>query len=159
MYHEVPSIFWLHEDYIIAAQDQQLQIYHKWRERQCKLNNITSHFHPCSPYTLHKEGIGDCFYEIPRMAHFVWMIAWRFYFLIGVEAPNIYHLSCLREANGKLITLSIYLPFLHDVSCLVHSPKENLYSWEETYTLEVFQCPCSCLMTSNILEGMNLIFL
>ena len=52
--HEILSIFWLHEDYIIAAQDQQLQIYHKWRERQCKLNNCISHFQPCSPYTLQK---------------------------------------------------------------------------------------------------------
>ena len=42
--HEVPSIFWLHEDYIIAAQDQQLHINNKWRERQRTLNIITSHF-------------------------------------------------------------------------------------------------------------------
>ena len=42
--HEIPSIFWLHEDYIIASEDQKLKIYHKWRERQCKLNNLTSHF-------------------------------------------------------------------------------------------------------------------
>ena len=118
--HEVPSIFWLHKDYIVASQDQQLQIYHKWRERQCKLNNITSHFQPCSPYTLHKDGIGDCFYELSRMAHFVWMIAWRLEFLIGVEAPNIYHLSCLKEANGYHITLSMYLPLLHDESYLVY---------------------------------------
>ena len=135
--HEVPSLFWLHEDYIVAAQDQQLQIYHKWRETQRNLNNITSHFQPCNPYTLHKEGIGDYIYELPRMAQFVWMIAWRLEFLMGVEAPNIYHLSYLEKANGQNMIISMYLPLLHDDNYLVHSPKGNLYSWEETIPLEI----------------------
>ena len=71
------------------------------------------------------------------MAQFVWMIAWRLEFIIGVEGPNIYHLSYLKEAIGQHITLSIYLPLFHDESYLVYPPKENLYSWEETYPLEI----------------------
>ena len=135
--HEIPKTFWLPKDYIIEAKDHQIHIYHKWRERHHELNNLISHFQPCSPYTLQKKGIGDCFYELPRMAHFFWMIAWRLEFLIAIEAPNIYHLSCLKEANGKHMTLSKYLPLFHDKSYLVYPPKENLYSWEETYPLEI----------------------
>ena len=112
--HEVPSIFWLHEDYIVAVRDQKLQIYYIWRERQRKLNNITSHFQPCNPYTFHKEGIGDCFYELQRMAHFFWMIAWRLECLMGVESPIIYHISCLENTNEQHMILSMYLLLLHD---------------------------------------------
>ena len=93
------------------------------------------------------------------MEHFVWMIEWRLDFFSGDEAPHIYHIACLEEANGKNITISIYLPLLHDGRYLVYSPKENLYSWEETYPLKIFQCPCSLLRTNKILEGRTVIFL
>ena len=93
------------------------------------------------------------------MAHFVWMIAWILKFLIGDEAPNIYHLSCIEETNGQHITFSTYLPLLHNESYLVYLPKANLYTWEETYPLEALQYPCSCLRTSDILEGRTVISL
>jgi len=79
------------------------------------------------------------------MAHFVWLIAWRLKFLMGVEVPNIYHLSCLEKANGQHMTLFMYLPLLHDDSYLVHPPKADLYSWEETIPLEILQSPCELL--------------
>ena len=71
------------------------------------------------------------------MNHFVWMIAWRLEFLIGIEVPNIYHLSCLEEANGQHVTFSIYLPLLHDDIYLVYSPKASLYYWEEAHPLDI----------------------
>ena len=77
---------------------------------------------------------------------------------MGIGAPNIYHPSCLEETNGQHINFSIYLPLLRDESYLVYLPKANLYTWEETYPLEVLQHPYSCLRTRNILEGRTVIF-
>ena len=58
----------------ISAQDhQQPHTYHKWRETQLGWKNLIS---PCSPNTLHKLGVEDFSDELPRMAHFIWMIAW-----------------------------------------------------------------------------------
>ena len=53
--------FWLHEDYFIAAQDQQLHIHQKWKEGQHDLSILISHFHAWSPYTIQMGGIGEFF--------------------------------------------------------------------------------------------------
>ena len=58
----------------ISAQDQQKpHTYHKWREKQLGWKNLLS---PYNPNTLHEPGVEDSFDELPRMAHFIWMISW-----------------------------------------------------------------------------------
>ena len=73
----------------------------------------------------------EFFYELPRVIHFVWMIAWGLELLIWVKLPNIFHLSCLKKAISQYLFLPMDLPFLHDEIHLVLSPKANLHTWEE----------------------------
>ena len=83
----------------ISNQDQQQpHTYHKWREKKFVWENIIS---PCSPNTLHEPGIEDFFDELPRMAHFIWMIAWVWESLIGNDILYVFHHSYLEEAIGK----------------------------------------------------------
>ena len=58
---------------ILAQDQQQPHTYHKWREKQLGWKNLIS---PYSPNTLHELGVEDSFDELPRMVHFIWMIAW-----------------------------------------------------------------------------------
>ena len=39
----------------------------------------------------------------------------------------------------------MYLPLLYDEIYLVHPPKVDLNSWEETTPLEIIQSPCELL--------------
>ena len=73
----------------ISSQDQQQpHTYHKWREKPLEWKNLIS---PCSPNTLHTLGVEDSLDELPRMAHFIWMIAWVWESLIGHEIPYSFH--------------------------------------------------------------------
>ena len=38
---------------------------------------------PYIPKTLHELGVEDFFDELPRMAHFIWMISWVWNILLG----------------------------------------------------------------------------
>ena len=75
---------------------------------------------------MHTPGVEDSFDELPRMAHFIWMIAWVWEFLIGNEIPYAFHNSYLEEAIGQQEGFHFNLPPFHDVSHLV------LHTWEET---------------------------
>ena len=86
-------------------------------------NNLIS---PYSPNTLHELGVEDYFDELPRMAHFLWMIAWVWEFLTWNEIPYAFHKSYLEEATGQQEGFHLHLPPFHDVSHLV------LHTWEET---------------------------
>ena len=98
------------------------QTYHKWRKRQLGWKNLTS---PCNPKTLHKPGVVDLFDELPRMAHFIWMIAWVWEHLNGNEIPYVYHQSYLEEAIGQQEGFHLHLPPFHDVRNFV------LLTWDE----------------------------
>ena len=113
----------------ISAQDQkQPHTYHKWRAKPLGWDDSIS---PCSPNTLHKLGVEGFFDELPRMAHFIWMIAWVWDSLIGDEIPYVYHHSYLEEAIGQQEGFHLHLPLSHDVGHLV------LHTWEETWALAV----------------------
>ena len=57
----------------ISAQDrQQPHTYHKWREKPLGWEDP---IYPCSPNRLYEPRVEDLFDELPRMAHFIWMIA------------------------------------------------------------------------------------
>ena len=84
-------------DHDISAQDlQQPHTYHKWREKPLGWEDPIS---PCSPNTLYEIGVEDIF-ELPRLAHFIWMIAWVWKSLIGNNIPHVHHHSYLEEAIG-----------------------------------------------------------
>ena len=74
---------------------------------------------------MHRPGVEDSFDEIPRMAHFIWMIAWVWESIIRMEIPNFHNLTYLEEAIGHQEGFHLHLPFSHDVSHLV------LHTWEE----------------------------
>ena len=102
---------------------------------------------------------------------------------MGMMIPNIFLIPCLKKASRPHIVVSLDIPLLHGESHLDFSPKAYFYTWEEQLedTLirkhlvlwrnlsledatggrrEVLQFyPCSCLRTSNIWEGRNVIFL
>ena len=59
------------------------------------MGNIIS---PYNSNTLHEPGVEDFFDELPRMANFIWMIAWVWDSLIGNEIPHVDHHSYLEEA-------------------------------------------------------------
>ena len=90
-------------------------------EKQLEWKNIIS---PSSPNTLHTPGVEDSFDELPRMAHFVGMIAWVWESLIGHEIPYSCHNFYLEEAIGQQEGFHLHLPPFHDVSPLV------LHAWE-----------------------------
>ena len=46
--------------------------YHKWREKLIGCENLNS---PFSPNTLHRSGVEYSYDELPKMSHFIWMIA------------------------------------------------------------------------------------
>ena len=77
------------------------------------------------PNTLHKPGVENFFDELPRIAHFIWMIACVWESLIQNEIPYVFHHSYLEEAIGQQDFFHLHLPLSHDVSHLV------LHTWEE----------------------------
>ena len=79
---------------------------------------------PCSPNTLYKSGVEDLF-ELPRLDHFIWMIAWAWKSLIGNNIPHVYDHSYLEEAIGQQEGFHLHLQLSHDVHHLV------LHTWEE----------------------------
>ena len=109
----------------ISAQDhKQPHTYHKWREKQLGWKILIS---PYSPNTLHEPGVEDSFDELPRMAHFIWMIAWVWEFLIGNEIPYACHNSYPKEAIRQQGGFHLHLPPFHDVIHLVfHTPEAPL---------------------------------
>ena len=111
------------EGHIISAQDQQQpHTYHKWIEKPLGWEDPIS---PCSPNTFYAPGVEDLFDELPRMAHFIWMIAWVWETLIGDEIPYFYHHSYLEEAMGQQEGFHSHLPLSHDVHHVV------LHTWEK----------------------------
>ena len=78
---------------ISSQNQQQPHIYHKWREKPLGWEDPIS---PCSPNTLYEPGVEDLFDdELPRLAHFIWMIAWVWESLIGNNIPHVFHHSYL----------------------------------------------------------------
>ena len=75
---------------------------------------------------MHEQGVEDFFDELPRMAHFIWMIAWIWESLIGNEIPYSCHHSYLEEAMGQQEGFHLHPPLSHDVHHLV------LHTWEES---------------------------
>ena len=76
---------------ILAQDQQQPHTYHKWREKPLGWEDPVS---PCSPNTLYEPGVEDLF-ELTRLAHLIWMIAWVWKSLIGNNIPHFYHHSYL----------------------------------------------------------------
>ena len=107
----------------ISAQDQhQPHTYHKWGEEPPGWEDPIS---TCSPNTLHKLGVEDLF-ELTRLAHFIWMIAWVWESLIGNNIPHVDHHSYLKEAIRLQGGFQLHLPPFYDVSHMV------FHAWEET---------------------------
>ena len=71
----------------------------------------------------------DFFYGLPswEVIHFIWMIAWRWESFMNKGIPHDFHHLCLEEAMDQQEGLHIDLPFLHDESHWVYSPKANLH--------------------------------
>ena len=90
---------------------QQPHNYHKWREKPLGWEDPIS---PCGPNTLSEPGVEDLF-ELNTLAHFIWMIAWVWKWLIGNNIPHVHHHSYLEEAIEKQRNHHLYLPFSHDV--------------------------------------------
>ena len=88
---------------------------------------------PCSPNTLHKSGVEDFFDELPRMVHFIWMIAWVWESLIGNEVPHVFHHSYLEDAIGQQECFHLHLPPFHNVNHLVW------HTWEEPWREDLLQ--------------------
>ena len=110
--------------HVISTQGQkQPHFYHKWREKPFGWKNPIS---PRNPKTLYKTGVYDSFDELPRMAHFIWMIAWVRESLIGNEIPHFFHHSYFEEAMGQQAGFHSHLPPLIYVIYLF------LHTWEET---------------------------
>ena len=59
---------------------------------------------PCSPTTLHKQGVDDCF---------IWMIAWVMESLIGNKIPHVGHHSYLEEAIEQQGDFHLHPPLSH----------------------------------------------
>ena len=109
--------------HIISAQGhKQLHTYHKWREKQMRNRKSIS---PCNPNTLYESGVEDLF-ELTRLAHSIWMIAWVWKSLIGNNVPHVHHHSYLKEAIGQQGGFHLHLPPFYDVSHMI------LHAWEET---------------------------
>ena len=97
----------------ISAQCQQPpHTYHKWREKLLGSKNLNS---PFIPNMLHRSGVEDCFDELPRMAHFIWMIAWVKESLIGNKTSHDFHPSYLEEAIEQQGDFHLHLLLSHDV--------------------------------------------
>ena len=107
----------------ILAQDQKKpHTYHRWREKPLGWEDPIS---PCSPNTLHESEVEDLF-ELTRLAHFIWMIAWVWESLIGNNISHVHHHSYLKEAMVQQGGFHLHLPPFYDVSNMV------LHAWEET---------------------------
>ena len=63
------------------------------------MENLVHHVHPYNLSTLQQQEVEEFSYELPRVIHFTWMIAWGLDILMGVKVPNIFHLSCLKKAS------------------------------------------------------------
>ena len=129
-------------------------------------------------------GVGeDFFYGLPswKVIQFIWMIAWRWEPFMNNGIPHDCHHFYLEEAMDQQEGFHIDLPFLHDESHWVYSPKANLHieegQWEDRTIAEnleqwwrlldegatreegeILQHPFSCLRTSNNWEGETIIF-
>ena len=120
-------------DHIISSQGhKQLHTYHKWREKQMKKRKSIS---PCIPITLDEPRVENIF-ELTRLAHFIWMIAWVWKSLIGNNAPHVHHHSYLEEAIEKYRDHHLYPPFSHDVHLLSYTWRK---SWEDIFIAYHFQ--------------------
>ena len=77
--------------------------------------------------------VEEIYHEFPsrRVTHFVWMIAWRWESFIDDEIPHDCDHFYLEEAMDQQGGLHINLPFFHEESPWVYSPKASLYTWEE----------------------------
>ena len=75
----------------------------------------------------------EIFYESPswKVIHFIWMIAWRGETFIDDEIPHDCHHFYLEKAMDQQEGFHNNLPFFHDESHWVYSPKANLHTWEE----------------------------
>ena len=89
---------------------------------------------PCSPNTLYEPRVEDVF-ELTRLDHFIWMIAWVWKSLIGNNAPHAHHHSYLEEAIEQQGYHHLYHPFSHDV----HLPYTWRKSWEDRFIAYHFQ--------------------
>ena len=89
------------------------------------------------PNTLHTPGVEDYFDELPRMAHFIWMIAWIWESLIGHEIPYACHNSYLEEAIEHQGCFHLHLPPFHGVSHLVLHAWEG--AWEDIFIADCFE--------------------
>ena len=115
----------------------------------------------------------EFFYGFPswEVVHFIWMIAWRWETFMNHENPNDFHHFSLEEAMDQQEGFHDNLPFFHDESHWVYSPRANLHMeggpledktiaedseqwWSNEEATreegEVLQHPFSCLRTSNI---------
>ena len=126
----------------------------------------------------------EFFYGLPswEVIHFILMTTWRWESFMDHENPHDCHHFYLEEAMDKQEGFHIDLPFFHDESDWVYSPRANFHIEEgllEDITIaenseqwwrlldeeatreegEILQHPCSFLRTSNILEGEAVIFL
>ena len=52
---------------------------------------------------------------------------------MGMIAPNIFQIPCLKKAFGQHVVDSMAILLLHDDSYLGWSPKANLNTWEEQF--------------------------
>ena len=64
---------------------------------------------------LHRSGVEDYFVELPRLAHFIWMISWVNESLIGNNISHVFHHSYLEEAIEKQGDFHLHLLLSHDV--------------------------------------------
>ena len=109
----------------MSFQPKEKGVYHKWREKPFGWKNPIS---PCNPNTLYRTRVDDSFDELPRMAHFIWMIAWVREALIHHVGHHSYFMEAMRQQVG----FHSHIPPLNDVGHLV------LYTWEETLDDSLF---------------------
>jgi len=108
---------------ILAQGHKQHHTYHKWREKQFEWENINS---PLSPNTLHRSRVEFLFDELPRMAHFIWMIAWVRESLIGNKTSHVFITPTLRRplSNKEITTCTFH--FLMMYTLLSYTWRESL---------------------------------
>ena len=75
---------------------------------------------------MQESEVEDIF-ELTRLAHFIWMIAWVWKSLIGNNITHVHHHSYLEEVIGQQGGFLLHLPSFYDVSHMV------LQAWEETF--------------------------
>ena len=108
---------------ILAQYQQPPHTHHKWREKLLGWENINF---PFNPNMLHRSGVEDCFVELPRMAHFIWMIAWVKESLIGNKTSHVFITPTLRRPlNHKDISTCTFY-YLMTYTLVLHT-------WRDTW--------------------------